>query len=68
MDKQALFRKMEEKNISITEMFQALGMSRSAFYRKCNGKSEFTLGEISRIMQILGIDDANAIFFSEKVS
>lgn len=68
MNKQALFRKMEEKNISITEMFQALGMSRSAFYRKCNGKSEFTLGEIFRIMQILGIDDANAIFFSEKVS
>lgn len=68
MNKQALLDKMKEKNISITEMFQALNMSRSAFYRKCNGQSEFTLKEITQMMEILGIGDPNGIFFEKKVS
>lgn len=68
MNKQALFNKMAEKRISIKEMYTALNMSRSAFYRKCNGISEFTLKEIKLIMSLLGVDDPNEIFFSRKVS
>ena len=68
MNKQALFEKMAEQNVSIKKMYTALNMSRSAFYRKCNGLSEFTLKEIKLIMSLLGIEDPNEIFFSKKVS
>ena len=68
MNKQALFDKMAEQGISIKEMYSALKMSRSAFYRKCNGISEFTLKEIKLIMSLLGVDDPNEIFFSKEVS
>ena len=68
MNKQALLNKMEEKGISITEMYTKLHMSRSAFYRKCNGLSEFTLDEMKKILVILGEEDPREIFFSLKVS
>ena len=68
MDKQALFDKMREKGINITAMYKSLNMSRSAFYRKCNGQSEFTIGEVNQIMSILGIDDPVGIFFKAKVA
>ncbi len=68
MNKAALLAKMKEQGISVTCMYKALNMSRSAFYRKCNGRSEFTLGEIQKIMSLLGITDPVGIFFAEKVS
>jgi len=68
MNKQLLLKKMEEKGISISEMYIRLGMSRSAFYRKCNGQSEFTLEEMKKILSILGEEDPREIFFAEKVS
>ena len=68
MNKQALLDKMKENGLSITSVYEALGISRSAFYRKCNGKSEFTLKEITQLMSLLGIKDPNGIFFNEKVS
>jgi len=63
-----LEQKMEEQGISIKEMYTRLGISRSAFYRKCKGLSEFTLSEAKQIMEMLSIDDANEIFFGQKVS
>lgn len=68
MNKQRLLEKMQENRISITEMYSRLGISRSAFYRKCNGLSEFTLDEIKKIMAILGENDPREIFFEQKVS
>lgn len=68
MNKQLLLAKMEAKGISITDMYNSLNMSRSAFYRKCNGLSEFTLDEMKKIMAILGESDPREIFFAEKVS
>ena len=68
MNKQALLDKMEAKRISIKEMYTALHMSRSAFYLKCNGLSEFTLDEMKKIMSILGEEDPREIFFNLKVS
>ena len=44
MDKARLMYEMAKKEISIAEMCEKLHMSRSAFYRKCNGISEFTQG------------------------
>lgn len=68
MNKNAMLEKMKEQGISITQMYGELNISRSAFYRKCNGKSEFTLKEITQIMNILGVEDPCEIFFSRKVS
>lgn len=68
MDKARLLYEMQKKGISIQEMIEKLSMSRSAFYRKCNGISEFTQGEIQKIVDILDLDSPVGIFFAEKVS
>ena len=68
MNKQALFDRMKQRGYSVTDMYSALNISRSAFYRKCNGLSEFTLKEVTRIMELLGVEDPNEIFFAKKVS
>lgn len=56
------------RGVSISDMCEKLGMSRSAFYRKCNGKSEFTQSEIQRIVDYLELETPVGIFFSSKVS
>jgi len=71
MNKLKLEYEMKMKGITAAEMYNALQISRSAFYRKCNGKTEFTRREIEEIIEILGIDKVEAlegIFFDEKVS
>lgn len=68
MDKARLLYEMQKKGISIQEMCEKLCMSRSAFYRKCNGISEFTQSEIQKIVDILDLDSPMGIFFAEKVS
>ena len=68
MDKAKLHYEMNRRNVSIGDMCAKLGMSRSAFYRKCNGISEFTQGEIQKIVDILELDSPMGIFFADKVS
>lgn len=68
MDKARLLYEMQKNGISIQKMCDRLLMSRSAFYRKCNGISEFTQGEIQKIVEILDLDSPMGIFFAEKVS
>ena len=71
MNKLKLEYEMKMKGITVAEMCNALQISRSSFYRKCNGKTEFTRREIEEIIEILGIDKVEAlegIFFDEKVS
>lgn len=68
MNSERLQQKMQEKNISEKDMYEALGISRSAFYRKKNGISEFKLKEIQKICQLLEVDSADDIFFNSKVS
>lgn len=68
MDKARLMYEMQKRHVSIQEMCEKLEMSRSAFYRKCNGISEFTQGEIQEIVDILELDSPMGIFFAEKVS
>lgn len=62
-DAEALYRSMKERNIRIGEMCDKLCMSRSAFYRKTNGITEFTRSEIQRICEILGLPSPMGIFF-----
>jgi predicted DNA-binding transcriptional regulator AlpA len=68
MDKALLIYEMDKRGISIKMMCKKLGISRSAFYRKCNGITEFTLSEIKIIIDYLELEFPNEIFFAQKVS
>ena len=68
MDKNKLYYHMAQCGIGCQEMCDKLSMSRSAFYRKCNGISEFTQSEIQKIVDILHLDSPMGIFFAENVS
>lgn len=68
MDKARLMYEMSKKGVSCANMCEVLKMSRSAFYRKCNGKSEFTQSEIQKIVDYLELETPVGIFFDEKVS
>lgn len=68
MDKVRLEYEMKKRGISIADMCAKIGCSRSAFYRKCNGISEFTQSEIQTIVDYLDLDSPVGIFFTEKVS
>ena len=68
MDKAKLMYEMQKRHVTIREMLGVLNMSRSAFYRKCNGISEFTQSEIQKIIDYLNLESPVGIFFAEKVS
>lgn len=68
MNKALLKYEMECKGITAMRMAEELGISRSAFWKKCNGVSEFKLSEIEKIIRILNLKNPTDIFFAEKVS
>lgn len=68
MNKALLEFRMRERGKTISDMCSMLGISRSAFYRKCNGISEFTLSEIQKIVDYLNLDSPVEIFFTNRVS
>lgn len=59
---------MDKKGVTDKMMYTQLGISRSAFYRKCRGITEFTQREIQRIVDYLQLESPMGIFFDEKVS
>lgn len=59
---------MKKRGYTREKLAEAAGISRSAFYRKCNGKSEFTLAEIKEIANILQLTNIDKIFFAKEVS
>lgn len=59
---------MAIRGVKNDELCKSINMSRSAFYRKCTGKSEFTLPEINAIVEFLNLDSPMEIFFDKKVS
>ena len=70
MNKTALRIKMIEHNSSVDKLCAALGISRSAWFRKVSGDSEFTQGEIAALRFELHLDDHETakIFFDNEVS
>ena len=68
MDKELLEYEMKKRGIKIGDMCAKLGVSRSAFYRKCTGVSEFTQSEIQTIVDYMKLDSPVGIFFNPKVS
>lgn len=68
MNKARLEYEMNLRHVSKADMCAMLGISRSAFYRKCNGESEFTQSEIQKIVDFLNLETPVGIFFDVKVS
>ncbi|MBR3610027.1 MAG: helix-turn-helix transcriptional regulator [Oscillospiraceae bacterium] len=68
MDKELFDKAVDESGLSITQICKKLGMSRSAFFRKRTGESEFTWSEIEKLVDILGLKSPVPVFFKEKVS
>lgn len=70
MNKYKLLYRIKEIGSTADSFSKELGMSRSTFSKKCNGKSEFTQSEICKAAQLLGLssDDVVDIFFNQKVS
>ena len=68
MNKARLEYEMKVKGVTIGDMCSILGCSRSAFYRKCNGISEFTQSEIQTIIDHLELKSPMGIFFDAQVS
>lgn len=64
MNKARLEYEMNLRGVSRSKLCEILGISRSAFYRKCNGISEFTQGEIQKIVDFLNLETPMGIFFS----
>ncbi len=61
MESNVLKAQMILKSKSINDVISKLGISKSAFYRKLNGQSEFNRKEICSLIEILQIDDEDAI-------
>jgi hypothetical protein len=61
---------MIRKDKTVDQLCAALGISRSAWFRKVGGESEFTQGEIKGLRFELELDDqlTRIIFFEDEVS
>lgn len=68
MNKARLEYEMAIKGVTVDELCKAIGISRSAYYRKCNGNSEFTRSEIEKIVDYLDLKSPVGVFFDENVS
>lgn len=70
MNTKELKVQMIRKEKTVDQLCVALGISRSSWFRKVGGESEFTQGEIAGLRFELGLDDQQTamIFFSEEVS
>ena len=68
MNKALLEYEMKKRNISIDSLCEKIGISKTSFYRKTNGKSEFTLGEIQEIVKLLKLESPMEIFFAKEVT
>ena len=68
MNSALLEYEMKRKHFKKGDFCKAIGMDRTAFYRKCNGKSEFTRSEIKKIIEVLELENPVQIFFDDEVS
>ena len=59
---------MKRKGFTAIQISEHLGIDRSTFSKKCNGRSEFKQSEIQAIIKLLDIDDPTPIFFADEVS
>jgi len=53
-------------DISLADLANEIGMSRSALNNKLNGRSEFTIGEAARIARATAMEDPASVFLRPK--
>lgn len=70
MNARELKAEMVRKEKSVDQLCAALGISRTTWFRKIGGESQFTQSEITDLRRELCLDDrqTGVIFFSEEVS
>lgn len=70
MNVKALKARMVLQDKTVDQLCTALGISRSAWFRKVGGESQFTQGEIMGLRFELELDDHETanIFFNREVS
>lgn len=70
MNKRELKAQMVRKEKTVDQLCTALGISRTAWFRKVGGESQFTQGEIMGLRFELDLDDRQTaeIFFNSEVS
>lgn len=68
MDAVRLEYEVKRKGYNVERFCKELGMSKSAYYRKIKGTSEFTQGEIQKIVDLLDLETPMGIFFKASVS
>lgn len=70
MNSNELRAQMVRKDFTVDQICAAIGISRTTWYRKISGSSEFNQGEIADMRRLLGLDDhmTAVIFFSGEVS
>lgn len=68
MDKFRLEYELKRRGFSVKDLCKIIGIDKSTYYRKCNGKSDFTQREIQVIMKWLHLDTPMDIFFTREVS
>ena len=70
MNSKALKAQMILMDKTVDQLCAAIGISRSAWFRKVGGDSEFTQGEITGLRSELCLDDHQTadIFFNTEVS
>jgi len=68
--KKALRIKMYSSTCTVKELSQVLGLSTSAFYRRLNGKTQFTVQEMLKCVEHLGLteEERDEIFFAPNVA
>ena len=59
---------MKIRGVTAMQLSEVLGIDRSTFSKKCNGKSEFKQSEIQTIVNYLNLSDPRPIFFTDEVS
>ena len=68
MDAEMLHYERRRKGLTVEGLCKLTEMSMSAFYRKCKGNSEFTIGEMHKIAEALELETPATIFFAREVS
>jgi len=67
-DKNKFKAQMVLVGINSKELAKKLGINESTLYRKVNANGNFTREEIAMIVEILGIDNPQEIFFARELA
>lgn len=64
MDKYLLYYEIKKNHKTVKVLCAETGISKSSFYRKLAGTTQFTLSDIKKIKKCLNLDSPVDIFFA----